>query len=84
MVHECLAEDGSDPSDIQNVMSVFNAKGGKSSQHSPTKIQVHQRYIFAWANQSTHHLIDRGANGGLDGADMRVLQKTQEDQHCWN
>ena len=27
MVHECLAKDGTDPSDIQNVMSVFNAKG---------------------------------------------------------
>ena len=75
MVHECLAEDGTDPSDIQNVMSVFNTKGGNSSQHSPRKIQVQQRYVFARANQSTHHLIDRGANGGLAGADMRVLQK---------
>ena len=27
MVLECQAEDGTDPSDIQNVMSVFNAKG---------------------------------------------------------
>ena len=32
MVHECLAEGGTDPSDIQNVMSVFNAKGGNLSQ----------------------------------------------------
>ena len=76
MVYECLAEDGTDPSDIQNVMSGFNTKGGNSSQHSPRKIQVQQRYVFARANQSTHHLIDRGANGGLAGADMRVLQKT--------
>ena len=76
MVHECLAEDGTDPSDIQNVMSVFNAKGGNSSQHSPRKIQVQQRYVFVRSNQSTYHLIDRGANGGLAGADMRVLQKT--------
>ena len=76
MVPECLAKGGTDPSDIQNVMSVFNAKGGNSSQHSPRKIQVQQRYVFARANQSTHHLIDRGANGGLAGADMRVLQKT--------
>ena len=57
-------------------MSVFNAKGGISSQDSPRKIQVHQRYVFARANQSTNHLIDRGANGGLAGADMRVLQIT--------
>ena len=32
--------------------------------------------FFAGANQSTNHLVDRGANGGLDGADMRVLHKT--------
>ena len=57
-------------------MLVFNAKGGISSQDSPRTIQVHQRYVFARANQSTNHLIDRGANGGLAGADMRVLQKT--------
>ena len=57
-------------------MSVFNAKSGISSQDSPRKIQVHQRYVFARANQSTNHLIDRGANGGLAGADMSVLQKT--------
>ena len=57
-------------------MSVFNAKGGISSEDSPRKIQVHQRYVFARANQSTNHLIDRGANGGIAGADMRVIQKT--------
>ena len=41
MVHECLAEYGMDPSDIHNVMSSFNAKGGISSQDSPRKIQLH-------------------------------------------
>ena len=76
MVHECLTECGADPSDIHNVMSVFNANGGISSQDSPRKIQVHQRYVFARANQSTNHLIYGGANGGLAGADMTVLQKT--------
>ena len=50
MVHECLTECGTDPSDIHNVMSVFNAKGGISSQDSPRKIQVHHRYVFAIAN----------------------------------
>ena len=58
------------------IMSVFNAKGGNPSQHSPRKVQVQQSCVFAWANQSTHHLIDRGDNGGLAGAEMRVLQKT--------
>ena len=42
MVHECLTECGTDPSDIHNVMSVFKAKGCISSQDSPRKIQVHQ------------------------------------------
>ena len=79
MVHECLTECGTDPSDIHYVMSVFNAKGGISSQDSPRKIHVHQRYVFARANQSTNHLIDKGANGGLAGADMRVLQKTHRN-----
>ena len=67
---------GTDPSDIHNFMSVFNAKGSISSQDSPRKIQVHQRYIFARANQSTNDLIGRGSNGELAGADMRVLQRT--------
>ena len=31
---------------------------------------------FARANESTNHLVDRGANGGLGGADLRILQKT--------
>ena len=65
MVHECLTECGTDPSDIHNVMSVFNTKGGIPSQDSLRKIQVHQRYVFVRANQSTNHLIDRGANDQL-------------------
>ena len=40
------------------------------------KINAHQRYVFAGVNQSTNHLVNRGANGGLGDADMRILQKT--------
>ena len=40
------------------------------------KKQTHQRYVFARVNQSNHHLIDRGANGGLAGADLRVIHTT--------
>ena len=76
MVHECLTECGTDQSDIHIVMAIFNAKGGILSQDFARKIQVHHRYVFARANQSTNHSIDRGANGGLAGADMRILQKT--------
>ena len=40
------------------------------------KIQTHQRYVLARVNQSNHQLIDRGANKGLAGADMRVIHTT--------
>ena len=76
LVNKCLAESGIDPTDIQNVMSVSHAKRNISSHDSSRHIQTHQRYVFARVNQSTHHLIDRGANGGLAGADMRVIHTT--------
>ena len=78
MVPECIAACDTDSSDIQNVMSVFNVKNGTASPESPRQFQVHQRYVFTRAIQSTNYLIDRGANGGLAGADMKILQKTTE------
>ena len=76
LVNKILAENGIDPTDIQNVMSVSYAKRNISSHESSRQIQTHQRYVFARVNQSNHHLIDRGANGGLAGADMRVIHTT--------
>ena len=76
LVNKCLAESGIDSTDIQNVMSVSHAKRNISSHDSSRQIQTHQRYVFARVNQSNHHLIDRGANGGLAGADMRVIHTT--------
>ena len=76
LVNKCLAESGIDPTDIQNVMSVSHAKRTISSHDSSRQIQTHQRYVFARVNQSNHHVIDRGANGGLAGADMRVIHTT--------
>ena len=76
LVNKCLAESGIDPTDIQNVMSVSHAKRNISSHDSSRQIQTHQRYVFARVNQSNHHLNDRGANGGLAGADMRVIHTT--------
>ena len=73
LVNKCLAESGIDPTDIQKVMSVSYAKRNISSHESSRQIQTHQRYVFARVNQSNHHLIDRRANGGLAGADMRVI-----------
>ena len=76
LVNKCLAESGIDPTDIQNVMSVSYAKRDISSHESSRQIQTHQRHVFARVNQSNHHLIDRGANGGLSGAAMRVIHTT--------
>ena len=39
MVHECLTDGGIDPSDIDNVMSAFKAKSGKSPQESSRKLK---------------------------------------------
>ena len=57
-------------------MSVSYAKRDISSHESSRQIQTYQRYVFERVNQSNHHLIDRGANGGLAGADMRVIHTT--------
>ena len=76
LVNQCLAESGIDPTDIQNVMSVSYAKRNISSHESSRQIQTHQRYVFARVNQANHQLIDRGANGGLAGADMRIIHTT--------
>ena len=76
LVNKCMTESGIDPTDIQKVMSVSHAKRDISFHDSSRQIQTHQRYVFARVNQSNHHLIDRGANGGLAGADMRVIHTT--------
>ena len=76
LVNKCPAESGIDPTDIQNVMSASYAKRNISSHESSRQIQTHQRYVFARVNQSNDQLIDRGANGGLAGADMRAIHTT--------
>ena len=81
LVNKCLAEGGIDPTDIQNVMSVSYAKRNISSHESSRQTQTHQRYVFVKVNQSNHHLIDRGANGDLAGADLRVIHTTRRKIH---
>ena len=62
LVNKCLADSGIDPTDIQNVLSVFQAKWNMPSHETPRQIQSHQRYVFAEVHQTNHQLIDRGAN----------------------
>ena len=72
MVHECLPGGGIDPSDIDTVISAYKAKSGKPTQDSQRRLKARKRYVFPRANQSANLLVDRGANGGLAGADMRI------------
>ena len=73
LVNKCLANSGIDPTNIQNVLSVSQGKWNMSSHETPRQIQSHQRHVFAEVHQTNHQLIDRGANGGLAGADMTVI-----------
>ena len=67
MVHQSINTFADDASDISNVLSVKRSR----------QIQVCQRYLFQHANHTNQQLVDRGANGGLAGSDMRVTHKTQ-------
>ena len=66
MVHRSINTSDDDASDISNVLSVKRSH----------QIQVCQHYLFQHANHTNKQLVDRGANGGLAGSDMRVIHKT--------
>ena len=66
MVHQSIHTSDDNASDITNVLSVKRSR----------QIQVCQRYLFQLANHTNQQLVDRGANGGLAGSDMRVIHKT--------
>ena len=67
MVHQSIHTSDDDDSDISNVLSVKRSR----------QIQVCQCHLFQHANHTNQQLVDRGANGGLAGSDMRVIHKTQ-------
>ena len=68
MVHRSINTSDDDASDISNVLSVKRS----------CQIQVCQCYHFQHANHTNQQLVDRGANGGLAGSDMRVIHKTHQ------
>ena len=67
MVHQSIHTSDDDASDISNVFSVKRSH----------QIQACQHYLFQHANHTNQQLVDRGANGGLAGSDMRVIHKPQ-------
>ena len=66
MVHQSIHTSDDDVSDITKVLSAKRSR----------QIQVCKHYIFQHANHTNNQLVDRGANGGLAGSDMRVIYKT--------
>ena len=66
MVHQSIHPSDDDASDITKVLSAKRSR----------QIQVSKHYIFQHANHTNNQLVDRGANGGLAGSDMRVIYKT--------
>ena len=62
------------------------------SQKSINSVHTHLFYHVAYAKQAQHgSLADRGANGGLDGSDVRILSQSSRkctvtgiDQHQIN
>ena len=66
MVHQSIHTSDDDASDITKVLSAKRSR----------QIQVCKHYIFQHANHTNNQLVDRGANGGLAGSDMRVIHKT--------
>ena len=66
MVHQSIHTSDDDASDITKVLSAKRSR----------QIQVCKQYIFQHANHTNNQLVDRGANGGLAGSDIRVIYKT--------
>ena len=66
MVHQSIHTSADDASDITKVLSAKRSR----------QIQACKRYLFQHANHTNNQLVDRGANGGLAGSDMRVIYKT--------
>ena len=65
MVHQSINTSDDDASDITKVLSAKRSR----------QIQVCKRYLFQHANHTNNQLVDRGANVGLAGSDMRVIHK---------
>ncbi len=60
---------------LQSVIQAY--KSTSSRQPAKRKINVHMTYHITQAQKAQHgSLVDRGANGGLAGSDVRILTKS--------
>ena len=82
--------------DMSNALQAYNVMTFPTSDVTPHQsihsVHIHLFYHLAQAKQAQHaSLVDRGANGGLAGSDVRVLSKSSRkcavtgiDQHQIN
>ena len=82
--------------DMNNALQAYNVMTSPTSdvtpQQSINSVHIHLFYHVAQAKQAQHgSLVDRGANGGLAGSDVRVLSRSSRkctvtgiDQHLIN
>ena len=67
--------------DINHALQAYNIMtspfSDATSQRSVTSVHTHLLYHVPQAKQAQHgSLVDRGANGGLAGSDVRILSKS--------
>ena len=67
------------PGDVRHVMSSASKRYQGSLQKNKVKINanVHITYqVSAHRSSATHSLVDRGANGGVAGSDVRIITRS--------
>ena len=73
--------------DKNNALQAYNVMTSPTSYVTPhcsiNSVHIHLFYHIAQAKQAQHgSLVDRGANGGLAGSDIRVQFKSS--RKCWS
>ena len=79
MVHKCLSDCGMDPSDISISCKLSRPRMETHLKNHQEKSTPIKDMFLLEQNQSTKYLADRGANGGLADADMRVIQNLDRE-----
>ena len=70
--------------DMNNALQAYNVMTSLTSDVTPHQsiisVHIHVFYHVAQAEQAQHgSLVERGANGGLPGSDIRVLSKSSRE-----
>ena len=73
---ECITSQDHSDDQLDQVSHTYQAyqQSQSESETPPRQVNAHITYHFAQAKQAKHgSLVDRGANGGLAGSDVRIL-----------